>query len=89
MACNIVRKYGLAATLDQLNAKPPKQHDNVFTDAVLFNKDVLDYLIFNDVIKTDDITTMQNILPHLLFRFVGGRNSNYCVEVLELLQGHH
>jgi hypothetical protein len=29
------------------------------------------------------------MLPHLLFRFIGGRNSNYATEILELLQGLH
>jgi hypothetical protein len=30
---------------------------------------------------------MQDLLPTLLFRFAGGGNSKYTIEVLELLQG--
>jgi hypothetical protein len=30
---------------------------------------------------------MEDMLPHLLFRFAGGRNNKYTIEVLELLQG--
>jgi hypothetical protein len=82
-----VEKYMSVAALDELKAKPSDIQDEVFAHGVLLNKDLLDYLILDDAIKTGDITTMEDILPRLLFRFVGGRNSNYTVEVLELLQG--
>jgi hypothetical protein len=61
----------------------------MFAHAVLLNKDLLDYLILDDAIKTGDVATMEDMLPRILFRFVGGQNSNYVVEVLELLQGLH
>lgn len=32
---------------------------------------------------------MEAMLPHLLFRFVGGGNGKYAGEVLELLQALH
>lgn len=32
---------------------------------------------------------MEDMLPHLLFHFIGGRNSNYTHEILELLQSLH
>ena len=32
---------------------------------------------------------MEAMLPTLLYRFVGGGNQKYAIEVLELLQGLH
>jgi hypothetical protein len=59
----------------------------VLTQAILWNKDILDYLTLNDAISSGDIGIIQDILPHLLFRFVGGTNSKYALEVLKLIQG--
>jgi hypothetical protein len=87
IAHNLVEKYASVAALDELDAKPSDSQDDVFAYSVLLNRDLLDYLILDDAIKTGDITTMEDILPRILFRFVGGRNSNYTVKVLELLQG--
>jgi hypothetical protein len=89
IAKTIVMKYASTAALDELNSKPSKEQDDVFAHAVLLNRDLLDYLMLDDAIKTGDITTMQDLLPRILFRFAGGRNSNYTLEVLELLQGLH
>jgi hypothetical protein len=82
IARNLVEKYMSVAALDELKAKPSDIQDKVFAHGVLLNKDLLDYLILDDAIKTGDIMTMEDILPRLLFQFVGGRNSNYTVEVL-------
>lgn len=32
---------------------------------------------------------MEDMLPRLLFRFIGGGNHKYAVEIPELLQGLH
>jgi hypothetical protein len=48
--------------------------------------DLLDYLDLDDAMKVGDIGRIQD---HLLFRFVGGGNKNYAMEILELLQGIH
>ena len=48
---------------------------------------MLNYLELDDAMKVSDVGRMQDILPRLLFRFAGGKNKNYTIEVLELLQG--
>ena len=52
-------------------------------------RDLLDYVNFDAAIKTGDVGFLQDILPRLLFRFIGGKNKNYAIEILELLQGLH
>ena len=32
---------------------------------------------------------MEDFIPHMLFRFIGGSNSNYAIAALEVLQGLH
>ena len=51
--------------------------------------DLLDYVNFDAAIKTGDIGTLQDCLPCLLFWFIGGKNKNYTIEILKLLQGLH
>jgi len=72
IAKTIVTKYASTAALDELNSRPSKEQDDVFAHAVLLNRDLLDYLMLDDTIKTGDITTMQDLLPCILFRFAGG-----------------
>ena len=52
-------------------------------------RDMLQYVILDDAISRGNVGIMEKMLPHLLFRFIGGRNTNYTKEVLELLQGLH
>ncbi|KLO19327.1 hypothetical protein SCHPADRAFT_813256, partial [Schizopora paradoxa] len=37
-------------------------------------------------VKTGDVGIMEAMLPHLLFRFVGGGHKKYSGEIIELLQ---
>jgi hypothetical protein len=53
----------------------------------MWNSDVLSYLELRNAIKTGDVGRMEDLLPTLLFRFAGGGNSKYAIEILELLQG--
>lgn len=48
--------------------------------------ELLDYLELNDAMKCGDVGRMEDQLLRLLFRFLGGGNSNYSLEILELLQ---
>jgi hypothetical protein len=52
----------------------------------MWNRDILQYIVLDHAIKYGDVGVMEDLLPHLLFRFIGGKNSNYATEVLELLQ---
>ena len=55
----------------------------------MWNHDILQYIVLDQAIKHGDVGLMEDMLPQLLFWFMGGRNSNYATEVLELLQGLH
>lgn len=54
---------------------------------VQFNHDLLEYLELDTAIKVGDVGRMEDMLPRLLLRFVGGNNNKYAIEILELLQG--
>ena len=45
--------------------------------------------MLDHTIKQGDVGLMEDMLPTLIFRFMGGGNSKYAIEVLELLQGLH
>ncbi|CDO69446.1 hypothetical protein BN946_scf184817.g6 [Trametes cinnabarina] len=55
----------------------------------MWNRNVLYYLALDNAMRGGDIGLMEDLLPHLLFRFAGGGNHKYAVEILELLQGLH
>lgn len=44
------------------------------------------YIVLVKAVKYGDVGLMEACLPQLLLRFIGGKNSNYAIEVLELLQ---
>jgi hypothetical protein len=63
--------------------------DKLLYQSTQMAQNLLDYVNFDRVIKTGDVRFLQDFLPRLLFRFVGRKNKNYAVEILELLQGLH
>ncbi|KAJ7856004.1 hypothetical protein B0H13DRAFT_1641699 [Mycena leptocephala] len=83
MATKIIRGAALV-DLDQL---PESEQDHTKRQWTMWNTDVLPYIQLRDAIKVGDIGRMQDLLPTLLFRFAGGGNSKYTIEILELLQG--
>ena len=87
LAAEIVHEFASVRALHSMSCKPGDERDDVLSQAILWNKDILDYLAFNDAISLGDVATIQDLLPRLLFRFVGGTNSKYALEVLELIQG--
>lgn len=87
MALKIVHEFASVRALHSISSKPDNQRDDVLSQAILWNKDILDYLMLNNAISSGDIVAIQDLLPRLLFRFVGGTNSKYALEVLELIQG--
>jgi hypothetical protein len=89
MATKIVQEFASVHAMHLISSKPDNERDDVLSQATLWNKDILDYLMLNDAISSGDIGTIRDILPRLLFRFVGGTNSKYALEVLELIQGVH
>jgi hypothetical protein len=89
LATDMIKKYTSTEGLYNLDEKQENKRDDVLSQAVLWNRDILDYLILNNAIRTGDIGCIEDLLPCLLFRFVGGSNSKYAIEILELLQGMH
>ncbi|KZT63316.1 hypothetical protein DAEQUDRAFT_741977 [Daedalea quercina L-15889] len=63
--------------------------DWVYAHALTLNHDLLLYIVLDRAIKIGDVGLMECLLPHLLLRFIAGRNSKYTIEVLEMLQGFH
>jgi hypothetical protein len=63
--------------------------DTAKQQTIMFNRDVLHYIVLDKAIKHGDVGFMENMLPYLVTRFAGGKNTNYTTEALELLQGVH
>ncbi|KAI0756500.1 hypothetical protein C8Q80DRAFT_1278719 [Daedaleopsis nitida] len=89
LAENLVETYASNDAVEDLEAKMDDQGDEVLQHAIMWNRDVLYYIILHRAIRTGDVGMMEDLLPHLFLRFAGGRNHKYAVECLELLQGLH
>ncbi|KAJ3818577.1 hypothetical protein F5880DRAFT_1682852 [Lentinula raphanica] len=87
LACKLVRERASHHALRKLEKLPKDAQDSVLRQSIMWNIDVLPYLDLRDAIRKGDVGRMENLLPMLLFRFIGGGNSNYAGEVLSLLQG--
>ncbi|THH29665.1 hypothetical protein EUX98_g4512 [Antrodiella citrinella] len=69
------------------SAEPKKlQYDEVYRQTTMFLRDTLQFFVLKRAMKFGDVGLMEAILPLKLYRFVGGRNSHYTAEILELLQ---
>ncbi|PPR03061.1 hypothetical protein CVT26_004559 [Gymnopilus dilepis] len=75
--------------LTELEALPEPNQDESLHQIVMWNRDVLHYIILERAIRLGDVGLMEDLLPYLFLRFLGGKNSKYATEVLELLQGLH
>ncbi|KAJ7272232.1 hypothetical protein C8J57DRAFT_1435196 [Mycena rebaudengoi] len=77
------------AELVALAAKVRKEHGSSYALNLMDARDgpsgKLDEVKYQSVMFTRDV--LQICSPDLLFRFAGGKNSNYTGEILELLQG--
>ncbi|KAI0681658.1 hypothetical protein BC835DRAFT_1425363 [Cytidiella melzeri] len=87
IATRIVQEHASTSALVQQKSKPIEAHDKVFMQSVQFCCDLLNYVKFDDAMKSGDVGHMGEQIPRLLFRFSGGKSSNYAIELLELLQG--
>ncbi|KAF9528728.1 hypothetical protein CPB83DRAFT_894233 [Crepidotus variabilis] len=88
LAKKIVNTRASSHALTNLSLKyPDKDLDEAFHQTIMFNRDVLQYLVLNRAIKEGDVGLMEDMLPHLYFRFLGGGNGRYAIEMLETMQG--
>jgi hypothetical protein len=88
LAIKIVDNHASTAALQKM-ATNKSRKDELLYQSMQMARDLLDYVNFDTAIKTGDIGYLQDVLPRLLFRFIGGKNKNYAMEILELLQGLH
>ena len=85
----IVMELASTAALACEFQKPPSERDKLREQVIQLNRDLLEYLELDDAIKWGPISRMEDLLPSLLYRFQGGNNKLYVVEVTELLQKLH
>ncbi|KAM6496624.1 hypothetical protein JOM56_007097 [Amanita muscaria] len=86
LADQLVEEHASSSALNCMDVKPDNQQDQERRQTIMWNRDILQYIVLDQAIKHGDVGLMEDSLPHLLFRFIGGKNSNYATEVLELLQ---
>ncbi|OJT15551.1 hypothetical protein TRAPUB_6526 [Trametes pubescens] len=66
-------------------ALPDSEHDDSKRQAALFSADILAYFDLREAMRIGDVGRMEDLLPTMLYRFLGGGNHKYAVEILELL----
>ncbi|KAK7059555.1 hypothetical protein R3P38DRAFT_3167995 [Favolaschia claudopus] len=96
-------EVGGVANLGDLRQKTPEElyklaekivsdhasSDELKEQSIMFLRDVLPYILLRTAIKRGDVGLMEDMIPHMLFRFIGGKHNKYAIEMLELLQGLH
>jgi hypothetical protein len=63
------------------------QHNDTLRKMIIMTHDLLYYYLLKSRIKLGDVGIMRLFLPSMFFRFLGGGNTNYTEEWLEMIQG--
>ncbi|KAJ7512820.1 hypothetical protein B0H11DRAFT_1787546 [Mycena galericulata] len=87
MAEHIFSHHASNAALVRLKQKSVT--DDLKSQSIMFLRDVLPFILLRSAVRSGDVGIMEDTIPLMLYRFIGGRNSNYAGEMLELLQGLH
>ncbi|KAF9242900.1 hypothetical protein BU15DRAFT_60190 [Melanogaster broomeanus] len=87
LAVKVYTEYVSRRALSKMENMPDSERDHVQMQFTMWNADILSYIELTEAIKFGDVSRMEDLLPTLLFRFAGGGNSKYTIEILELLQG--
>ncbi|KAF7789595.1 hypothetical protein EIP86_000541 [Pleurotus ostreatoroseus] len=87
LADTVLEKFASTDALDKERARDRKIQDDILIRSIQFNRDVLDFLELDEAMHVGDVGRMRDLLPRLLFRFVGGGHTNYVTEILEVIQG--
>ncbi|KAM5538412.1 hypothetical protein V8D89_008014 [Ganoderma adspersum] len=82
----IVAEHASLVAVHKLGILPINEHNSVKRQTVMFATDILPYFDLREAMQIGDIGQMEDLLPTLLFRFTGGSNPKYTIEILELLQ---
>jgi hypothetical protein len=85
----IILEFATTAALEEEAHRPPCERDQLREQVIQLNRDLLEYIELKDAIKQGHTCRMEDLLPGLLYRFQGGNNKLYVVEVTELLQKLH
>jgi hypothetical protein len=85
----IVLEFASRAALEESSRQPSPKRDRLREQVIQFNRDLLEYLELDDAIKQGHVSRMEDLLPSLLYRFQGGNNKLYTIEVTELFQKLH
>ncbi|KAJ7762556.1 hypothetical protein B0H16DRAFT_1807104 [Mycena metata] len=87
LAGELIQTYASREAVNKVDRMKPDQRDTVYRQWTMWNMDILPYLILRKAIKAGDVGIIEDLLPTLLFRFAGGGNPKYAIEMLELFQG--
>jgi hypothetical protein len=85
LASRIVKEYASTRGMVKIAANG-LGHDELLLQSVQMARDLLDYVSLDQALSSGDVGHLEDMLPRLLYRFVGGGSKNYSTEVLELLQ---
>ncbi|TBU21646.1 hypothetical protein BD311DRAFT_782804 [Dichomitus squalens] len=85
----LVQHYASNDRVEDLEHVASGREDDFLRQAVMWNRDALRYIVLWHAMRQGDVGLMEDLLPHLFFRFSGGGNHKYAVEILKLLQGLH
>ena len=85
----IVLEFASTIALSRESRRPLPERDELRMEVIRLNRDLLEYLELDDAIKQGHISRMEDLLPSLLYRFQGGNNKLYAIEIMELLQKLH
>lgn len=86
LALQIITDYASTEGMIKLSAQGGRCDDLLY-QLIQMARDLLDYILFNWAISYGDIELLEDLLPRLLFWYIGGGSSNYSIKILELLQG--
>ncbi|KAI0038742.1 hypothetical protein FA95DRAFT_1613142 [Auriscalpium vulgare] len=87
LAEDIYDKLASRRALMDMVADGTKNKDEFRYQTVMFNSDILSYLVLRRGISRGDPGRMEDQLPDLALRFAGGNNNKYTIEILDILQG--
>jgi hypothetical protein len=87
LAKNIVHKHASGTPVFKLDRCGPEDQDHVREKMVMMTTDLLDWVLLGRAIKMGDVGLMKCMLPRLFYRFHGGSNPNYAIEIAKVMQG--
>ena len=87
LAMKVYTEHASRGAVTDMENMPELKQDHMQTQFTMWNVDVLSYIELTEAIKIGDVGRMEDLLATLLFRFAGGGNSKYTIEILELVQG--